>query len=93
MAMRDLVTGGAACAVPGSSSSSNPFGALANAMIGSSSKTQVTLPLSLSLSLHRIMCQHIIVSIILPVFMIFDLVSTRKHLSFHFCIALGMRSS
>lgn len=50
MAMRDLVTGGAACAVPGSSSSSNPFGALANAMIGSSSKTQVTLPLSLSLS-------------------------------------------
>lgn len=40
MAMRDLVTGGAACAVPGSSSSSNPFGALANALIGSSSKTQ-----------------------------------------------------
>lgn len=52
MAMRDLVTGGAACAVPGSSSSSNPFGALANAMIGSSSKTQVTLPLSLSLSIE-----------------------------------------
>lgn len=40
MAMRDLVTGGAACAVPGSSSSSNPFGALANTLIGSSSKTQ-----------------------------------------------------
>ncbi|XP_011000400.1 PREDICTED: peroxisome biogenesis protein 5 [Populus euphratica] len=40
MAMRELVTGGAACAVPGSSSSSNPFGALANALIGSSSKTQ-----------------------------------------------------
>ncbi|CAH9107749.1 unnamed protein product [Cuscuta epithymum] len=40
MAMRDLVTGGAACAVPGSSSSSNPLGALANALIGSSSKTQ-----------------------------------------------------
>ncbi|OAY75051.1 Peroxisome biogenesis protein 5 [Ananas comosus] len=40
MAMRDLVTGGAACAVPGSSSSSNPFGALANAILGSSSKTQ-----------------------------------------------------
>nr|GMC72326.1 peroxisome biogenesis protein 5 [Ipomoea batatas]GME02833.1 peroxisome biogenesis protein 5 [Ipomoea batatas] len=39
MAMRDLVTGGAACAVPGSSSS-NPFGALANTLIGSSSKTQ-----------------------------------------------------
>ncbi|CAL5390177.1 unnamed protein product [Camellia sinensis] len=36
MAMRDLVTGGAACAVPGSSSSSNPFGALANKIIGSS---------------------------------------------------------
>ncbi|KAF7146487.1 hypothetical protein RHSIM_Rhsim04G0006500 [Rhododendron simsii] len=40
MAMRDLVTGGAACAVPGSSSSSNPFGALANALISSSSKTE-----------------------------------------------------
>ncbi|CAL8998763.1 unnamed protein product [Prunus brigantina] len=40
MAMRELVTGGAACAVPGSSSSANPFGALANALIGSSSKTQ-----------------------------------------------------
>lgn len=42
MAMRELVTGGAACAVPGSSSSANPFGALANALIGSSSKTQVS---------------------------------------------------
>jgi len=41
MAMRDLVTGGAACAVPGSSSTSNPLGALANVLIGSSSKTQV----------------------------------------------------
>lgn len=40
MAMRDLVTGGAACAVPGSSSASNPLGALANALIGSTSKTQ-----------------------------------------------------
>ncbi|KAL4280556.1 hypothetical protein GQ457_03G022440 [Hibiscus cannabinus] len=41
MSMRELVTGGAACAVPGSSSSSsNPLGALANALIGSSSKTQ-----------------------------------------------------
>ncbi|KAL0916002.1 hypothetical protein M5K25_013477 [Dendrobium thyrsiflorum] len=40
MAMRDLVTGGAACAVPGSSSSSNPFGALANAILGSSMKAQ-----------------------------------------------------
>ncbi|XP_016900629.1 peroxisome biogenesis protein 5 isoform X2 [Cucumis melo] len=39
MAMRDLVTGGADCAAPGSSSS-NPLGALANALIGSSSKTQ-----------------------------------------------------
>lgn len=38
--MRELVTGGAACAVPGSSSSANPLGALANALIGSSSKTQ-----------------------------------------------------
>jgi hypothetical protein len=41
MAMRDLVTGGAACAVPGSSSSSNPLGTLANALIGSSSKIEV----------------------------------------------------
>ncbi|CAI9760343.1 unnamed protein product [Fraxinus pennsylvanica] len=40
MAMRELVTGGAACAVPGSSGSSNPLGALTNALIGSSSKTQ-----------------------------------------------------
>ncbi|KAL9998864.1 putative tetratricopeptide-like helical domain superfamily [Helianthus debilis subsp. tardiflorus] len=40
MAMRDLVTGGAACAVPGSSSSSNPLGALANALIGSSSQKE-----------------------------------------------------
>ncbi|KAL0399025.1 UNVERIFIED_CONTAM: Peroxisome biogenesis protein 5 [Sesamum radiatum] len=40
MAMRELVSGGAACAVPGSSSSSNPLGTLANALIGSSSKTQ-----------------------------------------------------
>lgn len=40
MAMRELVSGGAACAVPGTSSSSNPLGALANALIGSSSKTQ-----------------------------------------------------
>ncbi|GLT83786.1 hypothetical protein SLE2022_020570 [Rubroshorea leprosula] len=43
MAMRELVTGGAACAVPGSSSSSNPLGALANALVGSSSKNQETL--------------------------------------------------
>lgn len=41
MAMRDLVTGGAACAVPGTASSSNPFGALAKAILGSSSKAQV----------------------------------------------------
>ncbi|KAH9616633.1 hypothetical protein KSS87_003213 [Heliosperma pusillum] len=40
MAMRDLVSGGAACSVPGSSSSSNPLGALANTLLGSSSKTQ-----------------------------------------------------
>ncbi|KAL4331889.1 hypothetical protein GQ457_07G012450 [Hibiscus cannabinus] len=39
MSMRQLVTGGAGCAVAGSSSS-NPLGALANALIGSSSKTQ-----------------------------------------------------
>ncbi|XP_021735517.1 peroxisome biogenesis protein 5-like [Chenopodium quinoa] len=40
MAMRDLVTGGASCNDSGSSSSSNPLGSLANALIGSSSKTQ-----------------------------------------------------
>ncbi|KAI4389683.1 hypothetical protein MLD38_001884 [Melastoma candidum] len=40
MAMRELVIGGAACVVPGSSGSVNPLGALANALIGSSSKTQ-----------------------------------------------------
>ncbi|KAH6822844.1 peroxin 5 [Perilla frutescens var. hirtella] len=40
MAMRELVSGGAACAVPGSSSSSNPLGALASVLIGSSSKTK-----------------------------------------------------
>ncbi|GMH05900.1 hypothetical protein Nepgr_007740 [Nepenthes gracilis] len=40
MAMRELVTGGAACAVPGSSSVANPLSNLANALIGSSSKTQ-----------------------------------------------------
>lgn len=37
MAMRDLVTGGPSC---GPSSASNPIGALANALVGSSSKTQ-----------------------------------------------------
>nr|POF20173.1 peroxisome biogenesis protein 5 [Quercus suber] len=41
MDMCDLVTGGAACAVPGSSSSSsNPLAALANTLIVSSSKIQ-----------------------------------------------------
>lgn len=44
MAMRDLVSGGAACAVPGSSSSSNPLGSLANALLGSSPKTQERFP-------------------------------------------------
>ncbi|KAG9448887.1 hypothetical protein H6P81_008852 [Aristolochia fimbriata] len=42
MAMRDLVTGGAACSVPGSSSSSNPLGSFANSLVGSASKTQGT---------------------------------------------------
>lgn len=41
MAMRELVSAKAASGEPGSSSSSNPLGALANALIGSSSKTQV----------------------------------------------------
>ncbi|XP_068642693.1 peroxisome biogenesis protein 5-like [Aristolochia californica] len=40
MAMRDLVTGGAACSVPGASSSSNPLGTFANSVLGSASKTQ-----------------------------------------------------
>lgn len=39
MSARELVAGGG-CAVPGSSSSSNPLGALANTLLGSSSKTQ-----------------------------------------------------
>ncbi|KAI3788217.1 hypothetical protein L2E82_00961 [Cichorium intybus] len=38
MAMRELVTGGAECAVADSSSSSNPLGALANVLIVSSSQ-------------------------------------------------------
>lgn len=39
--MRDLITGATACPDPAASSSSaNPFGSLANALIGSSSKTQ-----------------------------------------------------
>ncbi|PHU04101.1 Peroxisome biogenesis protein 5 [Capsicum chinense] len=51
MAMRDLVTGAPSCGEP--SSSSNPLGALANALIGSSSKTQERLkeiPASVSTS-------------------------------------------
>lgn len=41
MAMRDLITGATACPDPSASSSSqNPLGALANVLIGSSSKTQ-----------------------------------------------------
>lgn len=43
MAMRDLITGSTACPDPASSSTStNPLGALANALIGSSSKTEVS---------------------------------------------------
>ncbi|XP_024394848.1 peroxisome biogenesis protein 5 isoform X2 [Physcomitrium patens] len=42
MAFRDLVMGGAGCAVPGQdgASSSNPLGGLADSIIGSASKTQ-----------------------------------------------------
>jgi len=43
MAFRDLVMGGAGCAVPGNqdgASSSNPLGGLADSIIGSASKTQ-----------------------------------------------------
>lgn len=57
MAMRELVTGGAACAVPGSSSSSNPIGALANALIGSSSKVDV---FSISLILSQFSCSRLL---------------------------------
>ncbi|KAG2310699.1 hypothetical protein Bca52824_022256 [Brassica carinata] len=42
MAMRDLVNSGAACAVPGSSSSSNPLGTLTNALLGSSSQCRLS---------------------------------------------------
>ena len=41
MAMRDLVSGAAACGDSSSSSSANPLASLANALIGSSSKTPV----------------------------------------------------
>eukprot|EP00249_Psilotum_nudum_P018974 c27047_g1_i1 orf=150-2450(+) len=41
MALRDLVLGGGACAVPGApASSSNPLGAFADSLLGSASKTQ-----------------------------------------------------
>ncbi|KAK4278517.1 hypothetical protein QN277_016353 [Acacia crassicarpa] len=40
MAMRDLVSGSTSCGDPSSSSSSNPLGGLANALLGTSSKTQ-----------------------------------------------------
>ncbi|KAL5981286.1 hypothetical protein ACLOJK_015341 [Asimina triloba] len=41
MAMRELVTGGAACAVPGAPPpSSNPLGTLANALLGSARKNK-----------------------------------------------------
>ena len=80
MAMRELVTGGAACAVPGSSSSSNPLGALANALIGSSSKTQV---LSISLCVYQSMYNQTIIwklfknvmLMIIQLFLVCDLVS------------------
>lgn len=40
MALRDLVMGGGGCAVPGTSSSANPLGGLAESLFGSASKTQ-----------------------------------------------------
>ena len=52
MAMRDLVSGAAACG-DSSSSSANPLASLANALVGSSSKTQVSVsPPFLLLFLH-----------------------------------------
>lgn len=48
--MRDLITGATSCPDPSASSSSqNPLGSLANALLGSSSKNQV---LSLSYSIQ-----------------------------------------
>jgi peroxin-5 len=44
MAMRDLVMGGGACAVPdpsGASSSANPLGGFADSLMGTAKKTQV----------------------------------------------------
>lgn len=41
MVLRDLVMGGGGCAVPGTSSSANPLGGLAESLFGSASKTQV----------------------------------------------------
>eukprot|EP00250_Pteridium_aquilinum_P005263 c15385_g1_i1 orf=213-2492(+) len=40
MVLRDLVMGGGGCAVPGTSSSANPLGGLAETLFGSASKTQ-----------------------------------------------------
>lgn len=40
MVLRDLVMGGGGCAVPGTSSSANPLGGLAESLFGSASKTQ-----------------------------------------------------
>ncbi|KAH7429143.1 hypothetical protein KP509_09G032700 [Ceratopteris richardii] len=40
MALRDLVMGGGACAVPGTSSSANPIGRLAESLFGSASKQE-----------------------------------------------------
>eukprot|EP00850_Spirogloea_muscicola_P017013 SM000142S00527 [mRNA] locus=s142:113038:117833:- [translate_table: standard] len=56
MALRDLVMGGAGCSAPGAgpSSSANPLGGLAEALIGSTSKTQERLREVPSLTGHGV---------------------------------------
>jgi len=89
MAMRELVTGAAACAVPGSSSSSsNPLGALANALIGSSSKPLVFTPF-LFLSIHLLFSHTLRYATPLPLlrrllFFFFFFFFTSTKMSFFF---------
>jgi len=55
MAMRDLITGATSCPDPSASSSSqNPLGSLANTLLGSSSKNQVSMNLfHIQFNLHN----------------------------------------
>lgn len=74
MAMRDLVSGAAACG-DSSSSSSNPLASLANALIGSSSKTQVSYTLS---SLFSLSLFHSLISFIYSLISHFILLTTGE---------------